>query len=126
VLVFDSYVLIFCLALLLYFFFSSRRRHTRFKCEWSSDVCSSDLVELRVLPQPHLAGAGAGRGAAGGGPEARQPAHVRHGPAGGEIGRASCREGREAMVDAEAIRSNKESSSRRMTTGCQEGEQISK
>src|SRR5260370_32319960 len=24
------------------FFFSSRRRHTRFKCDWSSDVCSSD------------------------------------------------------------------------------------
>src|SRR5207237_5555863 len=29
---------------------SSRRRHTRFKCDWSSDVCSSDLVfkELTV------------------------------------------------------------------------------
>src|SRR5260370_23633798 len=26
-----------------FFFFSSRRRHTRFKCDWSSDVCSSDL-----------------------------------------------------------------------------------
>src|SRR5260370_22698343 len=26
------------------FFFSSRRRHTRFKCDWSSDVCSSDLT----------------------------------------------------------------------------------
>src|SRR5260370_1552691 len=26
-----------------YFFFSSRRRHTSFKCDWSSDVCSSDL-----------------------------------------------------------------------------------
>src|SRR2546430_902242 len=26
-----------------YFFFSSRRRHTRFDCDWSSDVCSSDL-----------------------------------------------------------------------------------
>src|SRR6266478_681500 len=26
------------------FFFSSRRRHTRFDCDWSSDVCSSDLV----------------------------------------------------------------------------------
>src|SRR2546430_1249503 len=23
-------------------FFSSRRRHTRFDCDWSSDVCSSD------------------------------------------------------------------------------------
>src|SRR5256886_9220217 len=27
------------------FFFSSRRRHTRFDCDWSSDVCSSDLIE---------------------------------------------------------------------------------
>src|SRR5438270_3737581 len=30
---------------LLFFFFSSRRRHTRFDCDWSSDVCSSDLLE---------------------------------------------------------------------------------
>src|SRR2546430_7551363 len=30
-----------------FFFFSSRRRHTRFDCDWSSDVCSSDLVELQ-------------------------------------------------------------------------------
>src|SRR5256886_13531958 len=28
----------------LSFFFSSRRRHTRFDCDWSSDVCSSDLI----------------------------------------------------------------------------------
>src|SRR5688572_32975630 len=28
------------------FFFSSRRRHTRFDCDWSSDVCSSDLREF--------------------------------------------------------------------------------
>src|SRR6266480_7383938 len=27
----------------LFFFFSSRRRHTRLTCDWSSDVCSSDL-----------------------------------------------------------------------------------
>src|SRR5690606_39560004 len=27
------------------FFFSSRRRHTRFSRDWSSDVCSSDLCE---------------------------------------------------------------------------------
>src|SRR5205085_6096666 len=31
------------LLLLDFFFFSSRRRHTRFDCDWSSDVCSSDL-----------------------------------------------------------------------------------
>src|SRR6266481_8556649 len=28
-----------------FFFFSSRRRHTRWNCDWSSDVCSSDLIE---------------------------------------------------------------------------------
>src|SRR2546430_4037280 len=28
-----------------FFFFSSRRRHTRFDCDWSSDVCSSDLYD---------------------------------------------------------------------------------
>src|SRR2546430_12728719 len=30
----------------VFFFFSSRRRHTRFDCDWSSDVCSSDLCEI--------------------------------------------------------------------------------
>src|SRR5215204_2190239 len=29
-----------------FFFFSSRRRHTRSLCDWSSDVCSSDLSAL--------------------------------------------------------------------------------
>src|SRR5260221_8591595 len=31
-----------------FFFFSSRRRHTRSLCDWSSDVCSSDLLCLRA------------------------------------------------------------------------------
>src|SRR2546430_6481959 len=31
-----------------FFFFSSRRRHTRFDCDWSSDVCSSDLLAAAV------------------------------------------------------------------------------
>src|SRR5947207_8605748 len=36
------------ICLLLYiFFFSSRRRHTRSLCDWSSDVCSSDLGAYR-------------------------------------------------------------------------------
>src|SRR5438477_3474045 len=30
------------------FFFSSRRRHTRLTCDWSSDVCSSDLARVRT------------------------------------------------------------------------------
>src|SRR5205085_11241042 len=29
-----------------------RRRHTRFDCDWSSDVCSSDLVEASVVHFP--------------------------------------------------------------------------
>src|SRR5699024_11627259 len=32
------------------FFFSSRRRHTRSKRDWSSDVCSSDLGPARTRP----------------------------------------------------------------------------
>src|SRR5437868_8886485 len=31
------------------FFFSSRRRHTRSKRDWSSDVCSSDLIDQAVV-----------------------------------------------------------------------------
>src|SRR5439155_12133977 len=34
------------LCTLLFFFFSSRRRHTRWPRDWSSDVCSSDLSTL--------------------------------------------------------------------------------
>src|SRR6266480_2250575 len=34
----------------VFFFFSSRRRHTRLTCDWSSDVCSSDLSgEYRLV-----------------------------------------------------------------------------
>src|SRR5882762_4928177 len=36
---------------IIFFFFSSRRRHTRFKCDWSSDVCSSDL-DWRMSVEP--------------------------------------------------------------------------
>src|SRR6267143_3016144 len=34
-----------------FFFFSSRRRHTRWNCDWSSDVCSSDLWLLYYFIQ---------------------------------------------------------------------------
>src|SRR5438034_11443149 len=34
------------MSFLFFFFFSSRRRHTRSLCDWSSDVCSSDLLEM--------------------------------------------------------------------------------
>src|SRR6267143_1435691 len=33
----------------VFFFFSSRRRHTRWNCDWSSDVCSSDLQKNSSL-----------------------------------------------------------------------------
>src|SRR5947207_9427263 len=46
---------IFCIS--FFFFFSSRRRHTRSLCDWSSDVCSSDLEDRDVL------GPGVGLGA---------------------------------------------------------------
>src|SRR5579862_1050565 len=35
--------------ILSFFFFSSRRRHTRWNCDWSSDVCSSDLSTKSTL-----------------------------------------------------------------------------
>src|SRR3712207_3071574 len=35
----------------IFLFFSSRRRHTRYWRDWSSDVCSSDLESLRVVDQ---------------------------------------------------------------------------
>src|SRR5439155_11893011 len=74
------------------FFFSSRRRHTRSKRDWSSNVCSSDLAG----PGP----AGRRGGPAAGGDDLRHPERqgraLRHRAglrgAGPEIGRASCRE----------------------------------
>src|SRR5438132_6787943 len=36
----------------LFFFFSSRRRHTRSLCDWSSDVCSSDLGKTTAPSTP--------------------------------------------------------------------------
>src|SRR5439155_11036045 len=67
------------------FFFSSRRRHTRWPRDWSSDVCSSDLARTITAPSfmrrlltraRHTARRLT--------PRARTPA--------GQIGRASCRE----------------------------------
>src|SRR6516165_11781937 len=40
--------------MLLVFFFSSRRLHTRFDCDWSSDVCSSDLSPVMNDPDPFM------------------------------------------------------------------------
>src|SRR6266508_4880837 len=38
---------------MLCFFFSSRRRHTRWPRDWSSDVCSSDLQRFLLLHEMH-------------------------------------------------------------------------
>src|SRR5690606_39961763 len=40
--------------LFVFFFFSSRRRHTRFSRDWSSDVCSSDLVQIISLCETEI------------------------------------------------------------------------
>src|SRR2546430_13234932 len=86
----------------LFFFFSSRRRHTRFDCDWSSDVCSSDLLRRgprgrrrrlchrRPAAPPGVGGAGGGRP----GPGGRRALGQRVAVAGArrpEVGRASCR-----------------------------------
>src|SRR6266568_8204895 len=47
---FGFLVLIRFVMILLFFFFSSRRRHTRWNCDWSSDVCSSDLFAVECGP----------------------------------------------------------------------------
>src|SRR2546426_5408763 len=86
---------------LVFFFFSSRRRHTRLQGDWSSDVCSSDLLQYgfatRTFYSPHWPriGFGADDSAC---LRASLYQHVRHGQSGHgdwigeEIGRASCRE----------------------------------
>src|SRR3712207_7202578 len=43
-----------CEAVRVLFFFSSRRRHTRYWRDWSSDVCSSDLLGLVAHVHEHF------------------------------------------------------------------------
>src|SRR5207237_3701014 len=80
-------------------FFSNRRRDTSFKCDWSSDVCSSDLAATEI-PQrfpgrgcEHRLGRLAARDQRGQPPQrrlgVREPAQFLPSL---EIGRASCRE----------------------------------
>src|SRR2546427_9342987 len=63
----DSIVFLF-----FFFFFSSRRRHTRFDCDWSSDVCSSDLSHAAAVRLAHSTRRPAGHG----GDPAAQRRHV--------------------------------------------------
>src|SRR5689334_10616954 len=56
----DFFYFVRWLLLIVFFFFSSRRRHTRWNCDWSSDVCSSDLACLAANlsgPRRHRYGA---------------------------------------------------------------------
>src|SRR5690606_21274254 len=54
---------VFCVCFDFYFFFfSSRRRHTRFSRDWSSDVCSSDLWERAIAHGEQLMAREAERG----------------------------------------------------------------
>src|SRR2546430_10851899 len=84
------------------FFFSSRRRHTRFDCDWSSDVCSSDL-HVAVPGGQHAIGTtrvdhelrDPGRGAQPidqGEQPSQEPRVALQPDTAEEIGRASCRE----------------------------------
>src|SRR5438445_12246063 len=54
-----------------YFFFSSRRRHTRYWRDWSSDVCSSDLARRAGVPDDPRPRDGGRGGEAGGGSRPR-------------------------------------------------------
>src|SRR5437762_5843672 len=89
---------VLCYCFLFFFFFSSRRRHTRYIGDWSSDVCSSDLVSDGADAAADGGGAGALRGDAEGA--------GRRGP-GEEIGRASCRERVEITGGAGALKKKK-------------------
>src|SRR5207253_8067053 len=95
------------------FFFSSRRRHTRWPRDWSSDVCSSDL-DPRFAPRsacpparnaaPTDPGNGS-RGARSPRPPSPRPRPESRGSE--EIGRASCRERGEITVDGRSLKRKK-------------------
>src|SRR5437763_13695500 len=88
------------------FFFSSRRRHTRYIGDWSSDVCSSDLGRSPGCPARRTP-----RTVAAGGP-----------PRATQIGRASCRE---RVWDSEGDATDKEGEDDILTSidGCCKGDE---
>src|SRR2546430_16783165 len=93
------------------FFFSSRRRHTRFDCDWSSDVCSSDL-SIAIVNDCDGHERGDGAVPAGRGTRDRRggPVSVGAGGAGdrsGEVGRGSCRGRGEISVGAGSLKKKK-------------------
>src|SRR5690625_7279914 len=95
----------------LFFFFSSRRRHTRWPRDWSSDVCSSDLsMVLRGFIKVIIHGFSPCHGLE----RLCQKHHSRIPPA--KIGRASCRERVSISVGAGSVKKKKEHT-RRHTRG---------
>src|SRR5205814_5144373 len=82
------------------FFFSSGRRHTRCLSDWSSDVCSSDLGDRRLLQRKRRRGRLQDRADL-----RRRAVEGRRGDQrDDEIGRASCRERVEERGDAVSLR----------------------
>src|SRR5437762_11870539 len=99
------------------FFFSSRRRHTRYIGDWSSDVCSSDLLEKRreadrgssmpgatATPDVEVIVEDARGGGGGGGRPPDGGDGGDDGDYGKEIGRASCRERGENLGEAGSVK----------------------
>src|SRR3712207_8572668 len=96
------------------FFFSSRRRHTRYWRDWSSDVCSSDLTipstgsrVAGATPREQCLGDGSavirdGRDRPGRAPRRRQRPRR-----GSKIGRGSCRERGEILGVAVSLKKKK-------------------
>src|SRR3712207_9348938 len=81
---------------IILFFVSSRRRHTRYWRDWSSDVCSSDLDERRRRLEPRRVRPLLAHG--------ESPGHGRR--RGRPIGRASCRERGEISVVDVSLKKN--------------------
>src|SRR5438034_5398130 len=111
------------------FFFSSRRRHTRSLCDWSSDVCSSDLLVRSTDNCVHRQGVDAkGRDSP---PEAFRVDHhqectVARAPAGGNLtvpasrfGEASARKAQDAGRGTESRSGIKRKESSRYRRRCE-------
>src|SRR5262249_61918626 len=101
-----------------FFFFSSRRRHTRLVSDWSSDVCSSDLLCRRHNRHRIVCA------------RADDDRHVGKrrlldGPVELEIGRASCRERVENSVVAVYLKKKENKAQKRHIARKQGGAEVS-